>query len=133
MSEPSIRFLSLNNVLKIHANTIMEEGGSPGIRDVGLLEFAVAMPQSTYAGEYLHDGLPEMAAAYLFHLCQNHAFIDGNKRPAAFATVLFLALNGVADEALPPETDLEQVTLAVASSTMTKREVINWLRALAIA
>src|SRR3569832_264121 len=107
MRQGSIRFLSVENVLAIHADTIAEEGGRVGIRDIGLLESAVAMPQATYEGAYLHPDLAAMAAAYLFHLCQNHAFVDGNKRAAAFSTVLFLALNGVPDDALPPETDLE--------------------------
>lgn len=132
MSEKPVRFLSLENILHIHDNTLAEEGGSPGIRDLGLLESAVAMPQATFAGEYLHRGLSEMAAAYLFHICQNHAFVDGNKRAAAFSALLFLALNGIEDEALPPEAELERVTLAVAEGKISKSAVADWLRALGI-
>ena len=95
-----------------------------------LLESAVAMPQATYEGAYLHPSLAAMAAAYLFHLCQNHAFVDGNKRAAAFSTVLFLALNGVPDDALPPETELEHTTLAVARGEMAKTDVTLWLQSL---
>lgn len=123
-----IRFLSVANVLAIHANTIAEEGGSPGLRDPGLLESAIAMPQATFEGAYLHSDLAAMAAAYLFHLCQNHAFVDGNKRAGAFSSVLFLALNGVPDDLLPPETELEQVTLQIACGETTKTETILWFQ-----
>ena len=130
MSESAVRFLSVKNVLSIHADTIAEEGGSAGLRDPGLLESAVAMPQATFEGAYLHSGLAAMAAAYLFHLCRNHAFIDGNKRAAAFSTVIFLALNGVLDDALPPEPELERRTLAVARGEMSKTEITVWLQSL---
>ena len=130
MRERSVRFLSVENVLAIHADTIAEEGGGTGIRELGLLESAVAMPQATYEGAHLHPDLAAMAAAYLFHLCQNHAFVDGNKRVAAFSTVLFLALNGVTDDALPPETELEHRTLAVARGEMTKTDITLWLQSL---
>lgn len=123
-----IRFLSVENIVAIHADTIAHEGGSPGVRDWGLLESAVAMPQSTFAGAYLHSGLAEMAAAYLFHICQNHAFVDGNKRTAAFAAVLFLALNGITDAQLPPEEELERLTLALAAGELHKSEVIVWFQ-----
>jgi death-on-curing protein len=132
MTARPIRFLSVDNVLRIHADTIVEEGGSAGVREIGLLESAVAMPQATYEGTYLHTGLAAMAAGYLFHLCQNHAFVDGNKRAAAFSTVLFLALNGIPDDALPPETELERITLEVACGERTKTEVTRWLQSLSI-
>ena len=130
MNASAIRFLSLDNILEIHAETIAEEGGSLGLRDVGLLQSALAMPNATYGGRYLHDGLAAMAAAYLFHLCQNHAFIDGNKRTASYGMTLFLSVNGIADDALPPPEELEAVTLAVAASQMSKNEVTQWLRTL---
>jgi death-on-curing protein len=132
MSERSVRFLSVENILVIHADTIAEEGGSAGLRDIGLLESAVAMPQATFEGAFLHRGLAAMAAAYLFHICQNHAFVDGNKRAAAFSTVLFLAFNGIPDDALPPETELEHMTLAVACGEMTKTDVNLWLQSLSM-
>ena len=132
MRERPVRFLSVANVLAIHADTIAEEGGSAGVRDIGLLESAVAMPQATYEGAYLHHGIAAMAAAYLFHLCQNHAFVDGNKRTAAFSTVLFLALNGIPDNALPPESELEHTTLAVARGAMSKTDMTLWLQSLSL-
>jgi death-on-curing protein len=86
-------FLSLDEVLEIHEQQIERYGGSFGLRDAAGLESAVAMPQATFGGEYLHTSVPAMAAAYLFHLCQNHAFIDGNKRVGANAAVTFLWMN----------------------------------------
>ena len=128
MNADNVRFLSVENVLAIHSNTLENEGGLPGIRDVGLLESAVAMPRSTFGGAYLHDGLAAMAAAYLYHICQKHAFVDGNKRTGAFACVLFLFLNGISEEDLPPESELEEAILNVDSGRMTKGELIEWLR-----
>ena len=68
-------FLSLDEVLEIHEQQIERYGGSPGLRDAAALESAVAMPQATFGGEFLHTSIPAMAAAYLFHLCQNHPFV----------------------------------------------------------
>ncbi len=128
MSGETPRFLSLQNVLHIHENTLAEEGGAPGLRDEGLLASALDMPQASFSGNFLHNDIAEMAAAYLYHICQNHAFVDGNKRTAAFSEVLFLALNGVPDESLPDDAELERVTLTVAAGTMTKQEVGQFLR-----
>jgi death-on-curing family protein len=85
-------FLSLDEVLEIHRQQIERYGGSPGLRDAAGLESAVNTPQATFGGEFLHDSIPAMAAAYLFHLCQNHAFIDGNKRVGANAAITFLLM-----------------------------------------
>jgi death-on-curing family protein len=82
--------LSLNEVVEIHRDVIERYGGSSGIRDMGLLQSAVAVPQASFGGEYLHTGLFEMAAAFLFHLVQNHPFLDGNKRTGAMAAFTFL-------------------------------------------
>jgi death-on-curing protein len=83
-------FLTLDEVLEIHTQQIELYGGSHGLRDPGALESAVAMPQSTFGGEYLHASIHMMAAAYLFHITQNHPFIDGNKRAGANAAITFL-------------------------------------------
>jgi death-on-curing protein len=124
----TIRFLSVENVLQIHADTIREEGGANGIRDLGLLESAVAMPQAQFDGALLHPDLAAMAAAYLFHIAGNHAFIDGNKRAASLAALVFLDLNGTAWEHLPAEQALEEVTFAVARHKMSKEALIDWFR-----
>src|SRR5260370_37779549 len=85
---------SLDEVLEIHQQQIKLYGGSAGIRDAAGLESAIATPQATFDGAFLHATIPAMAAAYLFHLCQNHAFIDGNKRVGANAAITFLLMNG---------------------------------------
>lgn len=121
-----VRFLSVEDVLTIHDNTIGVEGGMAGLRDAGLLESAVLMPQQRFSGEYLHTGLAEMAAAYLFHIAQNHAFHDGNKRTAVLTALIFLDLNGVST--LPPPDALEETTLAVAAGNMSKDELTAWMR-----
>jgi len=121
-----VLFLAVADVLTIHENTIRHEGGMPGLRDPGLLESAVLMPQQQFGGEYLHPGLAEMAAAYLFHIAQNHAFRDGNKRTAALAALIFLDVND--ESPLPPPDELEEMTLAVASGDTTKDQPIEWMR-----
>src|SRR5512142_2760146 len=87
-------FLQLDEILEIHRDQIMRYGGSSGIRDQGLLASALAMPHATFGQNYLHPDIPSMAAAYLFHIIMNHPFVDGNKRVAAVAAFIFLALNG---------------------------------------
>ena len=123
----TIRFLGLEEVLALHADQIDRYGGSAGVRDLGLLESAVAAPESSFGDGYLHGSLPEMAAAYLFHLAQNHAFVDGNKRVAAAAMIMFVYLN---DHDLECDEDgLVELTVGVASGTTTKAQVAVFLAA----
>jgi death-on-curing protein len=89
-----LEFLSVEEILEIHRDQIERYGGDDGIRDRGLLESAVAMPQQSFGGEYLHGTIFEMAAAYAFHLAENQAFVDGNKRTALASAYTFLTLNG---------------------------------------
>lgn len=121
-----VRFLSVEDVLTIHEDTIAVEGGAGGLRDPGLLESAVLMPQQRFGGELLHPDPASMAAAYLFHIAQNHPFHDGNKRTAVLAALVFLTTNGV--RPLPEPDELEEVTMAVASSRIGKRELATWIR-----
>jgi death-on-curing protein len=123
----SIRFLGLDEILALHADQIERYGGSEGVRDLGLLESATATPEASFGGKYLHATLPEMAAAYLYHLAQNHAFVDGNKRVAAAAMFMFLFLNGL--ELDCDEDDLVELTLGVASGKTTKAEVAVFVAA----
>lgn len=116
-------FLSLDEVLEIHQQQIECYGGSSGLRDSAGLESAVAMPQATFGGEFLHPTIPAMAAAYLFHLCQNHAFIDGNKRVGANAAITFLLMNDW--EPLFAEEEMVELVLSVASGRLAKRELIH--------
>ena len=114
-------FLSLDEVLEMHEQQIERYGGSHGLRDVAGLESAVATPQATFGGEFLHASIPAMAAAYLFHLCQNHAFIDGNKRVGANAAVTFLLMNDW--EPSFSQEELVEVVLSVASGVLGKAQL----------
>jgi len=99
------------------------------VRDVGLLQSAIAMPQASFGGEFLHKDLFEMAAAYLYHLVQNHAFVDGNKRVGAASAIVFLTLNGVELEA--DEEGLVEITLAVAQGQADKQQIAVFFRKIA--
>ncbi|NJL50009.1 MAG: type II toxin-antitoxin system death-on-curing family toxin [Leptolyngbyaceae cyanobacterium SM2_5_2] len=87
-------FLTLDEVLLLHADQIASFGGTNGLRDRGLLESALAQPQATFGGELLHPTLADQAAAYLYHLSRNHPFVDGNKRTAFAVMDTFLEANG---------------------------------------
>jgi|ERR1017187_5637550 death-on-curing protein len=114
-------FLALDQVLEIHAQQIELYGGSDGVRDPAGLESAVATPMATFGGQFLHSTIPSMAAAYLFHICQNHAFVDGNKRTGANAAITFLLIN---DWELDfSEDELVDLVLSVASGEMSKSAV----------
>lgn len=117
-------FLSLEEVLEIHRQQIGYYGGVPGIRDLSLLESAIAQPQTTFSAEFLHATIPAMVAAYLFHICRNHPFVDGNKRVAANAAITFLLMNDW--EPASSEDELVDAVLAVASSSMTKDDLVQF-------
>lgn len=119
-------FLDLEQVLKVHQSLIERYGGSDGIRDVGLLESAIAQPEAMFGGAYLNADLFEMAAAYLFHLVQNHPFIDGNKRVGAATAIVFLALNDVQLKA--DEDGLVELTLSVARGEASKPRIAEFFR-----
>ncbi len=89
-------FLTLAEVLDLHERALALHGGQAGIRDQGLLESALAQPESTMFGAFLHADLWEQAAAYAFHIAENQPFIDGNKRVAVAAALTFLRVNGCA-------------------------------------
>lgn len=121
-----IVFLSTEDVLCIHEQVLEEAGGLAGVRDLGLLTSAVMTAQQTFGGQHLHEDLPAMAAAYLFHLAKNHAFLDGNKRVALATALTFLDANGVTR--LPEQHAAADVTLAVAAGTISKSELTDWFR-----
>lgn len=119
-------FLTLEEVLEIHRDEIERHGGTRGVRDNGLLESAVGAPESGFGGHYLHSDLYEMAAAYLFHLVQNHPFIDGNKRVGAAAALVFLTMNGI--EATMTNQVLVDLVLTVAKGKMDKAAIAEFFR-----
>jgi len=115
------QFLTLDEVLAIHEDRIRKYGGSSGVRDLGLLESAIGTVMATFGGEFLHETLFEMAAAYLFHICRNHPFIDGNKRTALACALVFLDMNGV--EVAADENDFYDLVIAVAEGRVSKAEI----------
>lgn len=118
--------LTVEIVREIHAAAIARFGGSTGVRDPALLESAVAAPQASFGGKSPYADLAEIAAAYLYYLCKNHPFIDGNKRTALGACIVFLRLNGI--EPKPDGPAWEDLVLAVASSKMDRDETTRRLR-----
>ena len=114
-------FLELDEVLALHADQIERYGGSHGIRDLGLLKSALAMPAATFDGQRLHATLAEQAAAYLFHVANNHAFVDGNKRIALMAALAFLGLND--HELFADPGDLFDLVDGVAAGEVSKADV----------
>jgi death-on-curing protein len=120
----AITFLSIAEVMAIHEDMIHRYGGSLGLRDLPLLESAVGMPEATFGGQYLHDGIPSMAAAYCFHLVANHPFIDGNKRVGAAAANVFLEMKGWA---LDSDNDsYAEFVPGVASGRIDNREATSF-------
>ena len=125
-----IAFLSLAEVVVIHEAQIRRFGGSFGLRDQGLLEAAVNMPQATFGGHFLHEDLQGMAAAYLFHLVANHPFIDGNKRVGAASADVFLGMNGW--QLAADQDTYADFVLAVAASRLEKKDALEFFRCHAI-
>jgi death on curing protein len=121
-----VTFLDADDVLEIHAAQLVEHGGSGGLRDRSLLESAIAQPTASFGGEFLHQDIFEIAAALHFSLVSNHPFVDGNKRTALVAMLTFLDANGYS--LLQPFHMLVDITLAVASGSMSKAQVAQLLR-----
>ena len=121
---------TVSAVKAIHAEVIAAHGGSPGIRDTALLESAVAAPEATMMGKPLLAGPLEMAAAYLYYLCRNHPFVDGNKRTALAAALVFLSENGLlANERLNADA-WERLTMDVAAGRLNRQQTTIGLRKL---
>jgi death on curing protein len=110
--------LSIDIVREIHAEIIKQFGGLKGIRDENLLASAVLTPQSSFGGKSPYADIVEIAAAYLFYICKNHPFFDGNKRTAMIAAIVCLRLNGA--EPLPDSAEWEKLMLDVAASKIDR-------------
>ena len=121
-----VEFLTLAEVIEIHADQIEHYGGTGKTRDINLLSAAVAMPYASFSGDFFHGDIYEMAAAYAFHICQNHPFIDGNKRTALAASLVFLDMNGI--PVSDSEGKLYEAIMDIASGKMKKEEFANILR-----
>jgi len=119
-------FLDIDRVIRTHRSLIEAYGGVDGVRDAGLLHSALAMPQASFGGQYLHADLFEIAAAYRYHIVQNHSVLDGNKRTGAASAIIFLAMNEWELEA--DEDGLVEMTLAVACGNSGKSEIAEFFR-----
>ena len=121
-----VDFLAIDDALFLHTNQIELYGGNQGVRDWGLLESAMAQPQATFGDTFLHSDLFEMAAAYLYHIVQNHPFYDGNKRTGTVVALVFLDLNKIEIDA--PVGAISDLTLQVATGQAHKNEIAAFFR-----
>ncbi len=129
MSGAEYRFLSLEDVLELHEMQLAQYGGATGIRDPGLLESAVMMPQASFGGQYVHNGICEMAAAYAFHIAENQPFVDGNKRTAIVAALVFLDWHQLDVE--DPGEELYNAMISLAERRIDKAELAKIFEKLA--
>jgi len=119
-------FLSESDVLVLHQVAIEGSGGSAGLRDAGMLASALAMPLAGFGNQYLHEDIPAMAGAYLYHLVQNHPFIDGNKRVAMLACLTFLDINDYDCTIL--EDEWIEFVINIAQSKISKEQLTEFIR-----
>ncbi|MBI5235364.1 MAG: type II toxin-antitoxin system death-on-curing family toxin [Deltaproteobacteria bacterium] len=119
-------FLGLDEIVEIHCDQIKRYGGSPNIRDIKLLQSAVAMSEAGFGNDYLHADIYEMAAAYLFYIIRNHPFIDGNKRTGAATAAVFLMLNGI--ELHAGDVSFVRMVRSVAEGKIAKVTVAAFFR-----
>jgi death on curing protein len=120
--EPS--WLGYEQVVSIHSRQLRRFGGAPGLRDEGMLRSALERPINKW--QYEQAGLPELAAAYAFGLAKNHAFVDGNKRIAFMAMVVFLRLNGI--HFAPEPAHATAIILALAAGEVSEESLTRWIR-----
>lgn len=119
-------FLTVEEVIQIHDELVAAYGGLHGIRDMGLLISAIEMPKASMFGEYLHESIFDKAAAYLFHIVCNHAFIDGNKRTGAACALVFLAQNGSQEKHNLSE--FEEMVCKVSKNEFSKEQISGFLK-----
>lgn len=122
--------LTVEIVRALHDAALQGFGGRPGVREEALLQSAVAAPQATLGGQSPFADLVEVAAAYLYYLTRNHAFIDGNKRTAMLAAIVFLRVNGL--ETAPDSPAWEDLMVDVGASRLDRDQTTERLRALVI-
>ena len=118
-------FLNKETILAFHRDQVKTYGGKQGIRDEGLLESALAQPQISFGGEYVHDNIFEMAAVYGFHICKNHPLFDGNKRTTLVAIYTFLYVNGYRLQA--DKKSLYAVMIDLANGKLEKEVLAEFL------
>ena len=119
-------FVTLDDILESHLNQIDTYGGSHGIRDIGLLESAIAQPEACFGGQYLHADIFQMASAYIYHLVMNHPFVDGNKRVGLEAALIFLEINN--ENLNASDEELVDLVLKTTAGQVGKREIAEFFR-----
>lgn len=122
----AITFFRISQIIKMHENQIRLFGGESGVRDRGLLESAAAMPMATFDGIFLHEDLYAMAAAYAYHIIQNHPFVDGNKRAGTVVAINFLKINGLKFSL--DKQKLEDLMMNVAQGKVKKSQIAEFFR-----
>ena len=120
------RFIPNKIVATIHSDLLQRYGGRPGLRDPGLLDSALAQPKMTVGGKFVHKTLFDKAAAYGFHVCKNHPFVDGNKRVAFVLMDIFLQKNG--RDIVANEEEAYSMTMSLASGKLSKAQLSKWLK-----
>jgi death-on-curing protein len=120
------KFIPEELVLTIHADLLQRYGGQPGLRDRGLLESALSQPRMTFSRKEVHKTVFDKAAAYGFHVCNNHPFIDGNKRVAFVLMDVFLQKNGW--EIRATEEEAYSMMISLASGKLSKTQLSSWLK-----
>lgn len=120
------RFVTIEQALGWHEVLIVQYGGSHGLRDLALLESALAQPRQSFGGEFAHDYPFEMAAAYALHIAKNHPFVDGNKRAALMASGAFLHMNGWS--LVSEQTQAADAILDLIAGKMDKQSFAKWLQ-----
>ena len=121
-----VRFIPQEVVLTIHADLLQRYGGEPGVRDVGLLDSALSQPRMTVGGKHAHTSIFDKSAAYGFHVCKNHPFVDGNNRVSFVLMDIFLQKNGW--ELVCPEEEAYETMMHLASGELTKSKLSLWLK-----
>jgi death-on-curing protein len=122
-----IHYITYQYVIEVHDSLIDEYGGRKGILNEGLLRSALEMPKARFDGKDLHYTIFDKTAAYLFHLIQNHPFVDGNKRTASMAAMVFFASNCKKGWTIF-DAEFQEVILGVAQGNVTKKEIAKFFR-----
>lgn len=122
-----IRFLSKEAVVEIHNDEIDAYGGAFGFLNESLLDSALAQPK--FAMQFSQASIYDLAAAYGYHICKNHAFLDGNKRTAVATMMVFLEINGYRLHASKDQ--IIAMILSVASNETDKKAFSSWIESVA--
>lgn len=122
-----IHYITYQYVIEVHDSLIDEYGGRKGVLNEGLLRSALEMPKARFNGKDLHLTIFDKTAAYLFHLIQNHPFVDGNKRTASMVAMVFFASNNKKSFTII-DAEYQEIILGVAKGLVMKKEIAKFFR-----